>query len=196
MAKNTTPEFVLRPFEGIAGEPDLVALREVVPAATAVARTTKEYGSREITFTTVLPGGWPALHRTDGTVFVALQTNAGSGVAGDVLGVVLAAVVDHEDEVDVRDGFGGSDGRGDAPGLVLGRDDHGDPLARPVTVAQLRRRRFRAPHVREDLVGAVFRLRCCVLGHWLTHHGANPSRPPGPSPHRRPRPTLTSHPHR
>ena len=81
LAKNTTPEFVLRPFEGIAGEPDLVALREVVPAATAVARTTAEYGSREITFTTVLPGGWPALHRADGTVFVALQTNAGSGDA-------------------------------------------------------------------------------------------------------------------
>lgn len=93
MAKNTSPEFVLRPFEGIAGEPDLVALREVVPAATAVTRTTTEHGAREITFTTVLPGGWPALHRADGTIFVALQTNAGSGDASrDLAQAVLDAI--------------------------------------------------------------------------------------------------------
>lgn len=81
MAKNTSPEFVLRPFEGLAGEADLVAMREVVPAATATARTTAEHGARDITFATVLPGAWPSLHRADGAILVALQTHAGSGDA-------------------------------------------------------------------------------------------------------------------
>ena len=81
MAKNTSPDFVLRPFEGLPGEADLVAMREVVPAATATARTTAEHGARDITFTTVLPGAWPALHRADGAILVALQTHAGSGDA-------------------------------------------------------------------------------------------------------------------
>ncbi|MBI9113572.1 DUF5926 family protein [Sanguibacter suaedae] len=93
MAKNTSPEFVLRPFEGLDGEPDLVALREVVPAATATARTTAEHGARDITFTTVLPGAWPALHRADGAVLVALQTHAGSGDASrDLAQTVLDAL--------------------------------------------------------------------------------------------------------
>lgn len=93
MAKNTSPEFVLRPFEGVTGEPDLVAMREVVPAATATARTTKEHGARDITFTTVLPGAWAALHRTDGAIFVALQTHAGSGDASrDLAQTVLDAI--------------------------------------------------------------------------------------------------------
>ena len=58
-------EFVLRPFEGLPGEPDWVAMREVVPAATATARTTAEHGSRDIRVVTVLPQAWPALHRSD-----------------------------------------------------------------------------------------------------------------------------------
>ncbi|WP_313277749.1 DUF5926 family protein, partial [Timonella senegalensis] len=47
MAKNTSVEFVLRPFEGLPAEADLVAMREIVPAATIKARTNAEYGSRE-----------------------------------------------------------------------------------------------------------------------------------------------------
>ncbi|WP_029067762.1 DUF5926 family protein [Jonesia quinghaiensis] len=78
MAKNTV-DFVVRPLEGIPAEADLVAMREVVPAATVTAKTTEEYGSREFVFTTFLPDSWPALHREDGTVLLALQTLAGSG---------------------------------------------------------------------------------------------------------------------
>src|SRR4051812_22407097 len=70
---------VTRPFEGLPGEADWVALREIVPAATAVVRTTAEHGAREVTITTVLPMAWPAMHRADGTVFVGLQTQGGSG---------------------------------------------------------------------------------------------------------------------
>ena len=68
-----------RPFEGLPGEADWVALREIVPAATAVLRTTAEHGGREVTVTTVLPMAWPAMHRADGTLFVGLQTQGGSG---------------------------------------------------------------------------------------------------------------------
>jgi hypothetical protein len=92
MAKKPSVEFVLRPFEGLPGEPDWVALREVVPAATATVRTTAEHGSRDVMVTTVLPEGWPALHRADGLVMVALQTNTGSGDASrDVAAALLAA---------------------------------------------------------------------------------------------------------
>lgn len=92
MVKNSV-EFVLRPFEGLPVEADLVAIREVVPAATIRVRTTKEHGARELLLTTILPAGWPALHRADGVLLVALQTNSGSGDASrDVAAVVLAAL--------------------------------------------------------------------------------------------------------
>ncbi len=92
MVKNTV-DFVLRPFEGLPVEADLVAIREVVPAATIRVRTTKEHGAREVLLTTILPAGWPALHRSDGVVLVALQTTTGSGDASrDVAAVVLAAL--------------------------------------------------------------------------------------------------------
>ncbi|MCR6492974.1 DUF5926 family protein [Cellulomonas sp. P24] len=89
----TISEFVLRPFEGLPSEPDWVAMREVVPAATAPARTTAEYGARDVLITTVLPMGWPALHRSDGVVLLALQTNAGTGdLSRDLAAVLLEAI--------------------------------------------------------------------------------------------------------
>jgi hypothetical protein len=85
--------FVERPFEGLPGETDWVALREVVPAATAQVRTTAEYGARDVTVVTMLPEVWPALHRDDGAVLVALQTAAKSGDASrDVAAALLAAL--------------------------------------------------------------------------------------------------------
>ncbi|GAA2721446.1 DUF5926 family protein [Cellulomonas aerilata] len=93
MAKKPSVAFVLRPFDGLPGEPDWVAMREVVPAATATVRTTAEHGSRDVVVTTVLPEGWPALHRADGQVMVALQTSTGSGDASrDVATALLAAL--------------------------------------------------------------------------------------------------------
>lgn len=94
MARRPTVEFVLRPFEGLPGEPDWVAMREVVPAATATARTTEEYGARDVVVTTVLPMAWPALHRADGTVLLALQQHAGSGDASRDLADLLLRAVD------------------------------------------------------------------------------------------------------
>lgn len=90
-------DFVLRPFEGLADEPDWVAMREIIPAATAVVRTTKEHGDAEVTLTTVLPSGWSAIHRNDGVILVALQTLAGSGDASaDLAELILAAIAAKE----------------------------------------------------------------------------------------------------
>ncbi|MCL3863246.1 DUF5926 family protein [Actinotalea sp. K2] len=94
MAKRATVEFVLRPFEGLPGEPDWVAMREVVPAATATARTTEQYGARDVVVTTVLPLAWPAMHRGDGTIMLALQQHAGSGDASRDLADLLLRVLD------------------------------------------------------------------------------------------------------
>lgn len=84
---------MLRPFEGLPGEPDWVALREVVPAACATARTTAEHGARDVLVVTLLPGVWPAVHRADGVILLALQQNAGSGDASrDLADLLLRAI--------------------------------------------------------------------------------------------------------
>ncbi|GAB2693541.1 DUF5926 family protein [Thalassiella azotivora] len=70
---------VTRPYEGLPGECDWVAMREIVPAATATVRTTSEHGAQDVTVATVLPLAWPALHRADGPVLVGLQVHGGSG---------------------------------------------------------------------------------------------------------------------
>ncbi len=88
--------FVARPFAGLADEAEWVALRELVPAATAPLRLNPEYedkfGSREITLATVLPMAWPALTKPDGRIFLGLQRNDRSGdVNRDVAAALLKA---------------------------------------------------------------------------------------------------------
>lgn len=73
--------YVPRPFEGLAGECDWVAMREVVPAATARLTLANEGEDRSVTLATVLPMAWPGLVRQDGAVFVGLQVSGGSGDA-------------------------------------------------------------------------------------------------------------------
>jgi hypothetical protein len=72
-----------------------VALREVVPAATAELTLAGEHAGRTATVATVLPMAWAGLVRADGTVFVGLQVPVGSGDASrDVaraLEIALAA---------------------------------------------------------------------------------------------------------
>jgi hypothetical protein len=86
---------VARPFEGLTGEADWVAIREVVPAATATVRFTDGVvaadGPQSATVTTVLPMTWSGLRRTDGAVMVALQSGSTTGDASrDVAQVLLA----------------------------------------------------------------------------------------------------------
>ncbi|PRW63315.1 DUF5926 family protein [Actinopolyspora mortivallis] len=68
---------VNRPFEGLAAECELVAMREFVPSATA--RLPLASGDEEIELATVLPMAAAALVRTDGTSFVGLQVQTKSG---------------------------------------------------------------------------------------------------------------------
>ncbi|MEU2386124.1 DUF5926 family protein [Streptomyces sp. NPDC012461] len=80
-AAHAVTELVHRPFEGLAGECDWVALRELVPAATA-ALTLKDglpEGVPSVTLATVLPMAWPALRRDDGSVLIGLQNDTSSG---------------------------------------------------------------------------------------------------------------------
>lgn len=74
---------VNRPFEGLAAECDLVALREFVPSATAPLPV---IGSdRPVTLATVLPGAVAALVRDEGetaTGFVGVQVQAHSADLG------------------------------------------------------------------------------------------------------------------
>lgn len=69
---------VSRPFEGLPSEGDWVAMRELVPSATARLRVPSA-PDRIVTVATVLPMAWPGLVRTDGEVFLGLQTPTGSG---------------------------------------------------------------------------------------------------------------------
>ncbi|MGW2421234.1 DUF5926 family protein [Streptomyces sp. NPDC001709] len=80
-AAHATTELVQRPFEGLPGECDWVALRELVPAAT-VELTLKDglpEGVPSVTLATVLPMAWPALRRDDGSVLLGLQNDTSSG---------------------------------------------------------------------------------------------------------------------
>ena len=82
-----------RPFEGMASECDIVAMREIVPAASAKLSLIGEHADRDVTLVTVLPMAWPALVRADGSVLVALQVNVGSGDASrDIADAILGAL--------------------------------------------------------------------------------------------------------
>ncbi|WP_043590479.1 DUF5926 family protein [Frankia sp. BMG5.23] len=94
------PAPVLRPFAGRRDEPDLVALRELVPSATAPLALAAayladhpEHADRRITLCTMLPQAAPALVREDGEILVALQIALpGLDVSRDVAGALLAAL--------------------------------------------------------------------------------------------------------
>ncbi|MEU8816303.1 DUF5926 family protein [Actinoplanes sp. NPDC048796] len=89
--------FVARPFEGMADEPEWIALRELVPAASAPLtlkpEIIDEYGDRPVTLSTVLPMAWPAMTRQDGRVFIGLQRHVQSGdVSRDLAVAILSAL--------------------------------------------------------------------------------------------------------
>lgn len=89
--------FVPRPFEGLVDEAEWIALRELVPAATAPLRLrpelVEEYGQRPVTLATLLPMAWPAMVRQDGEILVGLQRHVDSGDPNrDVAAAILAAL--------------------------------------------------------------------------------------------------------
>lgn len=115
VAVAAAPAPVARPFAGLPGECDWVALREIVPAATARVRTTAAHGGRDATVVTVLPMAWSGMHRTDGEVFVALQTAMASrpDPGRDVAASLLAAFAAEPGSTVTPD-----DAPGDVPPLV------------------------------------------------------------------------------
>lgn len=92
--------YAARPFAGLPGESDWVALSEILPAATATVALREDAGAadgpREVTICTVLPMAWPALRRADGAVLVATQGGSRSGDASRDLGAAILAALDAE----------------------------------------------------------------------------------------------------
>ncbi len=92
--------FVARPFAGLPSETEWVALREILPAATAsvsfASGRAPAGANGTATIATVLPLAWPGLHRNGGEVFVATQSGATSGDASRDLAaaLLLAAAAD------------------------------------------------------------------------------------------------------
>jgi hypothetical protein len=80
---------VIRPFEGLAAECDLVAMREFLPSATAPLplRTPSEV---PVTIATVLPGACAALVRPNGEIMLGMQVQTRSGDLSGDLGRALA----------------------------------------------------------------------------------------------------------
>ncbi|MGN6751841.1 MAG: DUF5926 family protein [Intrasporangium sp.] len=89
--------FVARPFEGLPDETEWVAMREIVPAATAAVRFAEgkapEGAPETVTIATVLPLAWPGLHRESGEVLVGIQSGSASGdTSRDIAQALLLSV--------------------------------------------------------------------------------------------------------
>lgn len=84
--------FVARPFAGRVDETEWVALREVVPAATAPLRL--KGSDVAVTLSTVLPLHWPAMVTREGKRFLGLQVGSRSGDASRDLAYVLDLLLD------------------------------------------------------------------------------------------------------
>ncbi len=91
-AAQASRRLVARPFEGLPGECDWIAMREMVPAATASVTMLGEHADQRVTVATLLPGAVPGLVRADGEVLLGLQTRVSSGDASrDLADVLLRA---------------------------------------------------------------------------------------------------------
>ncbi|WP_298331007.1 DUF5926 family protein [Haloactinopolyspora sp.] len=92
-ARDAGRHYVARPFAGLPGECDWVAMREIVSAATATISLTGEHADRSVVVCTLLPGAAPALVRDNGEILLALQTVAASGDPAADLGHVLTTAL-------------------------------------------------------------------------------------------------------
>jgi len=100
-----------RPFSGLAGECDLIAMREFVPAATAPLAL--QGSDREVVLCTLLPGAVPALVRESGAIWLGLQVQHAYGDPSRDLGAVLEAAL----EADPGEMVGLSSDPGEGPRL-------------------------------------------------------------------------------
>jgi Family of unknown function (DUF5926)/SEC-C motif len=105
---------VARPFEGLAGECELVALREFVPSATAPL-TLANAAAREVSLATVLPMAAAAVVRSDGTALIGMQVQTRSAdVSRDVArAITWALAAEPGDVLPVVDTVGSERADGD-----------------------------------------------------------------------------------
>jgi hypothetical protein len=96
-AAGPVPAYVARPFEGVAGECDLIAMREIVAAATApLALKDGVADGRTVQLCSLLPMAAPALAREDGSVWLGLQVQHGFGDPSRDLAAVLLKALEAE----------------------------------------------------------------------------------------------------
>ncbi len=93
-AGGATSVYVGRPFEGLVGECDLVALRELVPAATAPLKVRDT--DRTVQLCTLLPMAAPAMSRDSGEVWLGLQVQHSFGDPSRDLAAVLVTALEAE----------------------------------------------------------------------------------------------------
>ena len=89
--------FVNRPFEGLPSECDVVALRELVPAATAPLTLADGVGDgRPVQLCSLLPMAAPAMVRDSGQIWLGMQVQHNFGDPARDLGAVLLRAFDSE----------------------------------------------------------------------------------------------------
>jgi len=112
-ASGPAPTYVARPFDGLDGECDIVAMREIVAAATAPLTLTGD-GGRPVLLCSLLPMAAPALSRADGSIWLGLQVQHGFGDPSRDLGAVLERALESAPGAGV---IGLTDPPGDGPRL-------------------------------------------------------------------------------
>ena len=103
--------YVSRPFEGLPSECDVVAMRELVPAATAPL-TLKEHADRAVRLCSLLPMAAPAMVRDSGEIWLGLQVQHNFGDVSRDLGAVLVKAFESDAGI-----VGLTDPPGDGPRL-------------------------------------------------------------------------------
>jgi uncharacterized protein DUF5926/SEC-C motif-containing protein len=96
-ADGASSVFVNRPFAGLPSECDVVALRELVPAATAPLTLADGVGDdRPVQLCSLLPMASPAMVRDSGQIWLGLQVQHNFGDPARDLGAVLLKAFDAE----------------------------------------------------------------------------------------------------
>jgi hypothetical protein len=86
--------YVARPFEGLPSECDVIALRELVPAATAPVKV--KGSDRNVLLASLLPMAAPAMVRDSGDIWLGLQVQHNFGDPSRDLGAVLSLALEAE----------------------------------------------------------------------------------------------------
>ena len=86
--------YVARPFAGLPSECDIVALRELVPSATAPL--TVKGSDKHVVLCSLLPMAAPAMVRDSGEIWLGLQVQHNFGDPSRDLGAVLALALEAE----------------------------------------------------------------------------------------------------